>query len=123
MPKVKNKIKLVVIGHVDSGKSTSTSLLIYKRGGIDERTMVAETSKASLKYAWILEKLKAERKRGITNDVALWKFQSYNRILANIDAPTTLSPWPKIHPWWHLKPCAASRSPRGGRFADHKIFD
>ena len=39
MPKEKDKINLVVIGHVDSGKSTSTGHLIYKCGGIDKRTI------------------------------------------------------------------------------------
>merc|ERR1712156_1310045 len=89
----KDKINLVVIGHVDSGKSTSTGHLIYKCGGIDERTIAkfekeaAETGKASFKYAWVLDKLKAERERGITIDIALWKFQSDKRIFTIIDAP------------------------------------
>ena len=93
MPKEKDKINLVVIGHVDSGKSTSTGHLIYKCGGIDERTIAkfekeaAETGKASFKYAWVLDKLKAERERGITIDIALWKFQSAKRIFTIIDAP------------------------------------
>jgi len=93
MPKEKDKINLVVIGHVDSGKSTSTGHLIYKCGGIDERTIAkfekeaAETGKASFKYAWVLDKLKAERERGITIDIALWKFQSDKRIFTIIDAP------------------------------------
>jgi elongation factor 1-alpha len=93
MPKEKDKINLVVIGHVDSGKSTSTGHLIYKCGGIDERTIAkfekeaAETGKASFKYAWVLDKLKAERERGITIDIALWKFQSDTRIFTIIDAP------------------------------------
>ena len=39
MGKEKNHINLVVIGHVDSGKSTSTGHLIYKCGGIDKRTI------------------------------------------------------------------------------------
>ena len=39
MPKEKDKINLVVIGHVDSGKSTTTGHLIYKCGGIDKRTI------------------------------------------------------------------------------------
>jgi len=39
MSKEKDRINLVVIGHVDSGKSTSTGHLIYKCGGIDERTI------------------------------------------------------------------------------------
>jgi len=93
MPKEKDKINLVVIGHVDSGKSTSTGHLIYKCGGIDERTIAkfekeaAESGKASFKYAWVLDKLKAERERGITIDIALWKFQSDKRIFTIIDAP------------------------------------
>merc|ERR1712013_407461 len=93
MSKEKDKINLVVIGHVDSGKSTSTGHLIYKCGGIDERTIekfekeAEEMGKASFKYAWVLDKLKAERERGITIDIALWKFQSEKRIFTIIDAP------------------------------------
>ena len=39
MGKEKIHINIVVIGHVDSGKSTSTGHLIYKCGGIDKRTI------------------------------------------------------------------------------------
>uniref|UniRef100_A0A3Q4MYR3 Elongation factor 1-alpha-like n=1 Tax=Neolamprologus brichardi TaxID=32507 RepID=A0A3Q4MYR3_NEOBR len=39
MAKEKTHINIVVIGHVDSGKSTSTGHLIYKCGGIDKRTI------------------------------------------------------------------------------------
>jgi translation elongation factor EF-Tu-like GTPase len=39
MAKEKIHINIVVIGHVDSGKSTSTGHLIYKCGGIDKRTI------------------------------------------------------------------------------------
>lgn len=39
MGKDKIHINIVVIGHVDSGKSTTTGHLIYKCGGIDERTI------------------------------------------------------------------------------------
>jgi elongation factor 1-alpha len=89
----KPHMNLVVIGHVDSGKSTTTGHLIYKLGGIDERTIEkfekesAEMGKGSFKYAWVLDKLKAERERGITIDIALWKFQSDKRIFTIIDAP------------------------------------
>ena len=37
--KEKGHINIVVIGHVDSGKSTTTGHLIYKCGGIDKRTI------------------------------------------------------------------------------------
>jgi len=73
MPKEKTHCNLVVIGHVDAGKSTTTGHLIYKCGGIDKRTIEkfekesAEMGKASFKYAWVLDKLKAERERGITS--------------------------------------------------------
>ena len=39
MPKDKIHVSLVVIGHVDAGKSTTTGHLIYKCGGIDKRTI------------------------------------------------------------------------------------
>jgi elongation factor 1-alpha len=93
MGKVKTHVNLVVIGHVDSGKSTSTGHLIYKCGGIDERTIekfekeAALIGKSSFKYAWVLDKLKAERERGITIDIALWKFESNKYSFTIIDAP------------------------------------
>jgi elongation factor 1-alpha len=83
----------VVIGHVDAGKSTTTGHLIYKCGGIDKRTIekfekeAAELGKASFKYAWVLDNLKAERERGITIDIALWKFESPKFYFTVIDAP------------------------------------
>jgi len=37
--KEKSHVSIVVIGHVDSGKSTTTGHLLYKCGGIDKRTI------------------------------------------------------------------------------------
>ena len=91
--KEKTKCNLVVIGHVDSGKSTSTGHLIYKCGGIDENTIekfekeAKLIGKESFKYAWVLDKLKAERERGITIDIGLWKFSTKNFNFTIIDAP------------------------------------
>jgi len=67
--------------------------LIYKCGGIDKRTIekfekeAAEMGKGSFKYAWVLDKLKAERERGITIDIALWKFETKKFYFTIIDAP------------------------------------
>ena len=89
----KNKCNLVVIGHVYSGKSTSTGHLILKCGGIDKRAIekfekeANALGKGSFKYAWVLDKLKAERERGITIDIALWKFQTEKFNFTVIDAP------------------------------------
>merc|ERR1712037_623537 len=55
-------------GHVDSGKSTTTGHLTYK-------------------YAWVMDKLKSERERGITIDIALWKFETPKYYVTIIDAP------------------------------------
>merc|ERR1711863_150397 len=83
----------VVIGHVDSGKSTTTGHLIYKCGGIDKRTIekfekeAQEMGKGSFKYAWVMDKLKSERERGITIDIALWKFETPKYYVTIIDAP------------------------------------
>jgi len=93
MVKEKIHINIVVIGHVDSGKSTTTGHLIYKCGGIDKRVIekfekeAQELGKGSFKYAWVLDKLKAERERGITIDIALWKFETENYMVTIIDAP------------------------------------
>lgn len=93
MGQEKIHINIVVIGHVDSGKSTTTGHLIYKCGGIDERTIAKfekeaqEMGKGSFKYAWVLDKLKAERERGITIDIALWKFETAKYYVTIIDAP------------------------------------
>jgi len=93
MGKEKLHINIVVIGHVDSGKSTTTGHLIYKCGGIDKRVIekfekeAQEMGKGSFKYAWVLDKLKAERERGITIDIALWKFTTEKFEVTIIDAP------------------------------------
>ncbi|XP_058004935.1 elongation factor 1-alpha isoform X8 [Hevea brasiliensis] len=93
MRKKKVHINIVVIGHVDSGKSTTTGHLIYKLGGINKRVIerfekeAAKMNKRSFKYAWVLDKLKAERERGITIDIALWKFETTKYYCTVIDAP------------------------------------
>ena len=93
MGKEKPHVNLVVIGHVDSGKSTTTGHLIYKCGGIDKRQIekyeqeAKDMGKSSFKYAWVMDKLKAERERGITIDIALWKFESKDKHFTIIDAP------------------------------------
>ncbi|MBZ3887100.1 Elongation factor 1-alpha 1 [Sciurus carolinensis] len=93
MGKEKTHINIIVMGHVDLGKSTTTGHLIYKCGGIDKRTIekfekeAAEMRKGSFKYAWVLDKLKAERERGITIDIFLWKFETSKYYVTIIDAP------------------------------------
>ena len=67
--------------------------MIYKCGGIEQRTLdkfekeAKEIGKESFKYAWVLDKLKSERERGITIDISLWKFQTKKYFFTIIDAP------------------------------------
>lgn len=51
MGKEKLHINIVVIGHVDSGKSTTTGHLIYKCGGIDKRT-IEKFEKEAAEVMW-----------------------------------------------------------------------
>ena len=93
----RNSMRMIILNtsHFVSspGKSTTTGHLIYKCGGIDKRTIekyekeAAELGKGSFKYAWVLDNLKAERERGITIDIALWKFESPTYSFTVIDAP------------------------------------
>jgi len=91
--KEKPHLNIVVIGHVDSGKSTTTGHLIFKCGGVDDRTIekfkkeAAEMGKGSFCYAWVLDKLKSERERGITIDIALMQFETDKYDVTIIDAP------------------------------------
>ncbi|XP_048861934.1 elongation factor 1-alpha-like [Brienomyrus brachyistius] len=93
MPKDRIHINVVIIGHVDSGKSTTTGHLLYKCGGVDSRTLekfekaAAQMGKSSFKFAWVLDKLKAERERGITIDISLLKFETQKFSITIIDAP------------------------------------
>uniref|UniRef100_A0A2I2YPD5 Tr-type G domain-containing protein n=1 Tax=Gorilla gorilla gorilla TaxID=9595 RepID=A0A2I2YPD5_GORGO len=93
MGKEKTHINIVVTGHVDSDKSTTTGHLNYKCGSINKRTTekfekeAAEMGKGSFKEAWVLDKLKAERERGITIDTSLWKFETSKRLLELARSP------------------------------------
>lgn len=91
----KNKphLNLVIIGHVDHGKSTMTGHLLFLAGAVDARKMekFAKESeslgRASWKFAWVLDKLKEERERGVTIDIAFFKFESKKYNFTIIDAP------------------------------------
>ena len=89
----KPHLNLVVIGHVDHGKSTMTGHMLFKAGAVDQRLIdkYAEESekigKPSWKYAWVLQKLQEERERGLTIDVSFFKFETKDTVFTIIDAP------------------------------------
>jgi len=89
----KPHLNLVVIGHVDHGKSTLVGHLLYRLGLIEDKKLkeLEEQAKAkgkeSFKFAWILDKMKEERDRGITIDLTFMKFETKKYIFTIIDAP------------------------------------
>ena len=94
MSKSKNPhLNLVIMGHVDHGKSTTTGHLLYASGSIDQRTIAAfeaeaeQMGKGSFKYAWVLDNLKEERERGVTIDLRFLKFATKKFDFTVIDAP------------------------------------
>jgi elongation factor 1-alpha len=89
----KPHLNLVIMGHVDAGKSTTTGHLMYDAGAVDERTIKAyeeeakKMGKETFKYAWVLDNLKEERERGLTIDLRFLKFETKRYYFTVIDAP------------------------------------
>jgi elongation factor 1-alpha len=90
----KPHLNLIIIGHVDHGKSTMMGHLLYLTGNIDEKTIqkYAEASRQlgvgdSFKFAWVLDTLKEERERGVTIDLRFEKFETDKIFFTIIDAP------------------------------------
>ncbi|KAM3855092.1 HBS1-like protein isoform 4-T4 [Vipera latastei] len=89
----KHLLNLVVIGHVDAGKSTLMGHLLYLLGNVNKRTMhkyeqeSKKAGKASFAYAWVLDETGEERQRGVTMDVGMTKFETKTKIITLMDAP------------------------------------
>ncbi|KAJ0403452.1 hypothetical protein P43SY_001560 [Pythium insidiosum] len=89
----KVKISMVVIGHVDAGKSTITGHLLYKLGYVSKKQMhkfekeSREAGKASFAYAWVMDAGDEERARGVTMDVGTGFFETKSRHVTLLDAP------------------------------------
>ncbi len=91
--KSKQKLNMVVIGHVDAGKSTLVGHLLHLLGCVDDRTMhkhkkMSEAEgKASFHFAWVMDSSEEERKRGVTIDVGLGHFETQTKSVTLLDAP------------------------------------
>lgn len=84
---------LVVVGHVDAGKSTLMGRMLVELGQVSEREhqsnarQSAKMGKGSFAYAWALDSSEEERARGITIDVAQDSFRTENTVFHLLDAP------------------------------------
>ncbi len=89
----KPHLNIVFIGHVDHGKSTTVGRLLYEHGEIDQRIVdqykkeAEQKGKATFEFAWVMDRLKEERERGLTIDVAHRKFMTDKYYFTIIDAP------------------------------------
>ncbi|RLN96748.1 hypothetical protein BBJ28_00014207 [Nothophytophthora sp. Chile5] len=89
----KSKISMVVIGHVDAGKSTITGHLLYDLGYVSKRLMhkyekeSREAGKSSFAYAWVMDADEEERSRGVTMDVGTSYFETATKHVTLLDAP------------------------------------
>jgi len=90
----KPHLNLIIIGHVDHGKSTMTGHLLFDSGNVDEKTIAKYADESNklgagetFKFAWVLDTLKEERERGVTIDLRFEKFETAKVFFTIIDAP------------------------------------
>jgi len=89
----KEVLNLVVVGHVDSGKSTLMGHLLFKLGSVSQKIMhkyekeSKKVGKQSFMFAWVLDETDEERSRGITMDVGSNIFETDHRVINLLDAP------------------------------------
>ena len=89
----KEHMNLIFIGHVDHGKSTSVGRVLYDTGALTEQELkklkeeAAKVGKATFEFAFAMDKLKEERERGVTIDIAHREFNTAKYYFTIIDAP------------------------------------
>jgi len=90
----KPHLNIVISGHVDHGKSTCMGHLLFLKGAVSDREIkeyAAQSEKTGLgetfKFAWVMDRMKEERERGVTIDLAYWKFETDKYFFTIIDAP------------------------------------
>ncbi len=89
----KPHLNLVTIGHVDHGKSTLVGRLLYDTGAVRDEQMrklkelAKELKKETFEFAFIMDRLKEERERGVTIDIMHQRFDTAKYYFTIIDAP------------------------------------
>eukprot|EP01111_Echinosteliopsis_oligospora_P016735 TRINITY_DN7051_c0_g1_i1.p1 TRINITY_DN7051_c0_g1~~TRINITY_DN7051_c0_g1_i1.p1 ORF type:complete len:728 (-),score=285.13 TRINITY_DN7051_c0_g1_i1:33-2216(-) len=89
----KDHLNLVVVGHVDAGKSTTMGHLLFRLGQVDAKTIAKyeresqKRGKASFHYAWVLDQSETERDKGVTIHVGASHFSTDHHDFTLLDAP------------------------------------
>tara|TARA_B100001123_G_C15314446_1_gene1025610 strand:- start:584 stop:1972 length:1389 start_codon:yes stop_codon:yes gene_type:complete len=93
MTENKPHLGIVIAGHVDAGKSTTTGHLLFELGGISDRDMeklreeAKVMNKESFAFAFFMDRNKDERERGVTIACTTKEFFTDNYHYTIIDAP------------------------------------
>ena len=93
MSEGKIHLSVVICGHVDAGKSTTTGRLIFELGGISERDVIKlkeeadKMGKSSFAFAFYMDRQKEERERGVTIACTTKEFDTEKWHYTIIDAP------------------------------------
>ncbi|KAG2498490.1 hypothetical protein HYH03_003742 [Edaphochlamys debaryana] len=86
-------LHLVVLGHVDAGKSSLMGRLLHELGLVSAKDAhrfqrdAAAAGKGSFAWAWVLDERPEERERGVTVDVAMTRFNTPRFAVTLLDAP------------------------------------
>ena len=89
----KEHMNIVFIGHVDAGKSTTVGRILYETGKIDEQVIkklkeeAEKLGKATFEFAYVMDRLKQERERGVTIEISHQEFETPKYHFTIIDAP------------------------------------
>jgi len=89
---IMNDLKIVIVGHVDHGKSTLIGRLLYDTGSLPEEKMqeirkTCEMLGKDIEFAYIMDNLQEEIEQNITIDTAQTFFETKKRKYVIIDAP------------------------------------
>jgi bifunctional enzyme CysN/CysC len=85
-------VRIVIVGHVDHGKSTLIGRLLYETGSLPDgklESLKAVSARRGMPFEWsfLLDALQTERDQGITLDTSQIRFRTPSRDFVLIDAP------------------------------------
>jgi bifunctional enzyme CysN/CysC len=86
------QVRIVIVGHVDHGKSTLVGRLLHETGSLPDgklEMLKAVSARRGMPFEWsfLLDALQTERDQGITIDTTQIRFRTHSRDVVLIDAP------------------------------------
>ena len=93
MARDKRNLNVAFVGHVDHGKSTTIGRLMFDLGHVSQqeldklRAEAEKHGKLGFEFAFVMDKFKEERERGVTIDLSYKKLNTQKYQITIIDAP------------------------------------